>query len=126
MRSYWAPSGFTANTIQISRVFDEAGDPGVGSVALGEPAEDRERLLEREMLPSVMEAVEHDLGLGLVDGDVVRHLRDPQSAAFVALADRAQLDDVRMGGLGRLDLGDHLGIGVVTGVVGREIGRGRG
>ena len=123
--SYSAPSGLTANTIQISRVLTRLVIRGVGAVALGQPAQDRERLLEREVLAGVVDAVEHDLGLGLVGGDVVGELGDPDGAALVALPDRAELDDVGVRGLGGLDLGDHLGVGVVLGVGGGEV-RGRG
>ena len=73
-----------------------------------------------------MQAIEHDLGLVLVRPDVVADLGDPDVTALVALADDRQLDDVRMRGLGRLDLGDHLGIRVVVGVGGREVGGGGG
>ena len=79
---------------------DDVGDPLVGAVAIRQPAQDRQRLLEREVLAGVVESVEHDLGLGLVGRDVVGDLGDPQVAAPVALADRAERDDVRMGGLG--------------------------
>ena len=64
-------------------------------------------------------------GSVLVGRDVVGDLGDPQVAALVALADRADRDDVRVGRLGRLDLGDHLRVRVVAGVLGREVGGGR-
>ena len=103
VRSYSAPSGLTdEDDPDLARV-DDVRDPGVGAVAVGQPAQDRERLLEREVLAGVVEPVEQDLGLGLVGRDVVGDLGDPDVAALVALADRADLDDVRVGGLGGLD-----------------------
>ena len=73
-----------------------------------------------------MEPIEHDLRLVLVDRDVVGDLGHPERPALVALADRLELDDGRVRGLGGLDLGDHLGVGVVAGVLGREVGGGHG
>ena len=87
---------------------DDAGDPAVRAVARGQPAQQREVLLERQVLAGVMQRIEHDLRLGLVGGDVVRDLGDPQVAMLVALADRADGHDVGVGGLSGLDLGDHL------------------
>ncbi len=78
------------------------------------------------MFTGVVDAVEHDLGLGLVGGDVVGHLGDPDVPVLVALPDRGELDDVGVSGLGGLDLGDHLGVGVVLGVGRGEVGGGGG
>ena len=72
-----------------------------------------------------MERIEHDLGFRLVHGDVVGDLGDPDVATLVALPDRADGDDVGVGIAGRLDLGDHLGIGVIARIVGREVGGSR-
>ena len=47
-----------------------------------------ERHLGGHVLVGVVTAVEHDLGLGLVDADVVGDLDRPDVAALVALADR--------------------------------------
>ena len=54
--------------------------------------------------------VEEDLGLVLVGRDVVADLGRPDVPALYALADREEVDDVRMGGLHRVDLVDHLGV----------------
>ena len=67
---------------------DDVRDPLVRAVAVGQPAQDREALLDRQVLAGVVEAVEEDLGLGLVGLDVVGDLRGPDLAALVALADR--------------------------------------
>ena len=80
----------------LARV-DDVRDPGVLAVAVGEPVEDVQGHLEAHVLVGVVEAVEQDLGLVLVDVDVVADLRRPQLAALVALADREQVDDVGVG-----------------------------
>ncbi len=79
-----------------------------------------ERHLQAHVLVAVVEAVEQDLGLGLVRGDVVADLRGPQLAALVALPDREALHDVGMGLGHRGDLGAHLGVGVEPLVARRE------
>ena len=119
------PSGLTTKTIQISRESDDGRDPRVVAVAIDEPVHDRERHLGGHVLVGVVPAVEHDLGLGLVDADVVGDLDRPDVAALVALADREAVDDVRVGGRHRGDLGCHLGVAVVAGPPGRELRRGR-
>ena len=52
-------------------------DSGVLAVVAGEQPQDVQRHLAGQVLASVMEAVEHDLGLALVDADVVAHLGRP-------------------------------------------------
>ena len=104
----------------------DPGDPRVGAVAVGQPAKDRQGLLYREVLAGVVEAVEQDLGLGLVGGDVVGDLDRPDLAALVTLADRELADDARVIGDGRVDLLDHLRVVVIAGVLGREVGGRRG
>ena len=65
--SYSAPSGLTRKTIQISRAVHDRGDPRVDAVAVDQPMEDVEGHLGGHVLVGVVGAVEHDLGLGLVD-----------------------------------------------------------
>ena len=95
--SYSAPSGLTTKTIQISRVFTIERDARVDAVAVDQPVEDVQRHLGRHVLVGVVSAVEHDLGFGLVDRDVVGDLDRPDVAALVALADREAGDDRRDG-----------------------------
>ena len=92
-----APSGLTRKTIQTSRVSTMRGDPRIVAVAVDEPVEDVERHLDAHVLVGVVAAVEHDLGLGLVDADVVGDLDRPEVAALVALADREAGHDRRDG-----------------------------
>ncbi len=107
----------------LARVHDR-GDPRARSVAVREPVEDAQRHLQAHVLVGVVEAVVQDLGLGLVAADVVADLRRQQLAAPVALADREQVDDARVGGGDRLDLVDHLGVRVVAPPALRELVRG--
>ena len=74
----------------------------------------------------MVQGVEQDLGLLLVGRDVVRDLRRPDLAVLVALADRELLDDRRVVGDGLVELRDHLGVGVVAGVLRGEIRGGDG
>ena len=108
---------------------DEAAHGPVRRVVAGQPAEGRERLLDREVLARVVERVDEDLGLRLVVVDVVTDLRRPDVPALVALADGEHVDEVGVVRLRLLDLGDHLGQVVVPAHVGREVrlrgGRGR-
>ena len=102
-------------------VVDDVRDPRRRAVALGQPAQDRERHLEAHVLVGMVEAVEHHLRLGLVGPDVVRDLHRPQIAALVALPDREALDDRRVG-VGRgLHLGGHLRVRVERLLAGREV-----
>ncbi len=105
---------------------DQPGDRRVRAIAGGEPRQHGQRLLRRQVLAGVVEPVEHDLGLVLVEGHVVRHLDRPDVAALVALADRLDLDDVGVRGLRGLDRRHHLGVVVIPAVLGREGGRGGG
>ena len=128
LMSNWAPSGFISNTIQISREFTMSVIRALRSVVVGEPVEDVQGHLEAHVLVGVVDAVEQDLGLVLVDADVVADLGRPQLPALVALADGEQVDDVRVRGGDRMDLRDHLGVGVVAlparrEFLGREGGR---
>ena len=88
----------------------------------GERLQQVEGLLQAQALAGVVEGVDQDLGLVLVDGDVVGNLGDPDVAALVALADRHHIDDVGVRGLRRVDLVDHLLVGVVQGVVAGVVG----
>ena len=88
--------------------------------------EDLEGHLQRHVLARVVQAVEQDLRLGLVVGDVVGDLDGPDVAALVGLADAREGDDGRMGGGDRLDLRDHLGVGVEALPAGRELVGGSG
>src|SRR5207247_7471151 len=83
-------------------------DLSIGAVVVDEEVEQVERLLDREVLPRMVERVEHDLRLGLVGRDVVADLRHPDVATLVALADAEDVDDVRMGRFDGVDLADHL------------------
>ena len=78
------------------------------------------------VLVGVGRAVEHDLGLGLVDRDVVGDLDGPQLATLVALADREARHDIRVGRRDGGHFGGNLGIAVVALLPGGELGRGRG
>ena len=123
--SYSAPSGLTRKTIQISREFTIPGDPRIDAVAVDEPVEDVEGHLGGHVLVGVVSAVEHDLGLVLVDGDVVGDLDRPQLAALVARPDREALDDVGVRrGDGR-DLGRQLRVAVIALPARGELGGGR-
>ena len=51
----------------------------------------------------MVQGIDEDLGLGLVGGDVVADLDDGDVAALVALADRVDADEVRVGVLCGLD-----------------------
>ena len=108
----------------LTRV-DDVRDSRVVTVAIDEPVHDREGHLGGHVLVGVVPAVEHDLGLGLVDADVVRDLDRPDVAALVALADREAMDDVGVRGGQRGDLGGHLGVAVVAGPSSREFAGGR-
>ena len=101
---------------------DERADRLVGRVVLGQDPQQVQRLLDGQPLAGVMKGVDEDLGLVLVLGDVVGDLGDPDVAAAVARADRADLDELRVGRLGGVDLRDHLGVGVVAAVVGGIVG----
>ena len=107
----------------LTRV-DDVRDPRVVAIAVDEPVHDREGHLGGHVLVGVVPAVEHDLGLGLIDADVVRDLDCPDVAALVALADREAMDDVGVRGGQRGDLGGHLGVAVVAGPSSREFGSG--
>jgi len=103
---------------------------GQAAVRRGEPHQHllaglHGEVTDREVLPGVVQRVEEDLGLVLVGPHVVADLRRPQLSALVALADREDLDDRRVGGGDRVDLGGHLGVGVVTRVLRREVARER-
>src|SRR5439155_423249 len=102
---------------------DDLRDAEVVTVAVDEPVHDVEGHLETHVLVAVGQSVEEDLGLVLVDVDVVRDLDRPDRPPLVARADREAPDDVRMRGRNRGDIGGHLGVGVVTGVARREVGR---
>ncbi len=109
---------------------DDVRDPRVRTVSVGEPAQDRQALLEREVLASVVQRIEQDLRFGLVGSDVVGDLDDVDIATLVRGPDRADLHDVGVGRLGVHEDLDHLGVTVVAGILGREVrgrgGRGRG
>ncbi len=102
----------------------EGGHGRVRPVVVGEEMERVEGLLERQVLAGVVEGVEEDLGLGLVRGDVVADLGDPDVPTLVALADRVDLDDVGVGRGDGVDLGDHLVVAVIERIPRREIGGG--
>ena len=85
---------------------------------------DRDGLLAGQVFAGMVHGIDEDLGLVLVGGDVVRDLRGPDLAVLVALADRELRDDRGMGGDRSVELGHHLGVVVVPGVLGREVGRG--
>ena len=105
---------------------DDVRDPGVVTdVAVDEPVHDPEGHLETHVLVGVGQPVEQDLGLVLVDGDVVRDLDRPHVPALVGLADREPLDDSPGGPPRRRRRRRHLGIGVVALPALREVGRDR-
>ena len=107
----------------LARV-DQLGDLVVAPVVVAQPAQDRERLLDRQVLAGVVQPVEQHLGLVLVVGHVVGDLGRPDVAVLVALADREDVDDVGVVGFGVLDLGHHLGVVVVAAVLRRKVGSG--
>ena len=92
------------------------------AVVVGQQVEQVERLLDGHVLAGVVEGVEQDLGLGLVDRDVVADLGRPDRPALVARPDREDVDDRRLGRLDGLDLGLHLGVVVIGTVPSREAG----
>ncbi len=75
----------------------------------------------------MVQGIDEDLGLVLVGPDVVRDLRGPDLAVLVALPDRELLHDRGMVGDRLVELGHHLGVVVVPGVLrGETSGDGRG
>ena len=60
--------------MKISRLLTRLRDRPVRAVVAGQPAERRERLLDREVLARMVERVDEDLGLRLVVVDVVADL----------------------------------------------------
>ncbi len=102
---------------------DDGRDPRVDPVAVGQPVEDVEGHLGRHVLVGMVGAVEHDLGFGLIDPDVVGDLDRPQLASLVAGADRKELDDVGMRGCDGGHLGRQLGVAVIARATWRELGR---
>ena len=108
---------------------DHGAHAGVGRVVARERVEEGERLLQAEPLAGVVQGVDQDLRLRLVERHVVGDLGDPDVAPLVALPDREDVDEVGVGGLDGVDLGHHLGVGVVAAVAARVVrlgGRGRG
>ena len=105
---------------------DDVRDLGIDAVVVGQEMEQVQRLLDRQVLAGVVQCVEEDLGLALIDGHVVADLRRPDIATLVALADAEDMDDVRVRDLGRLDVGDHLGVAVVARIFRRKVGRSDG
>ena len=98
----------------------------VRAVVVGrEHVQDVDRHLGAEMLPRVVQRVEQDLGLVLVDRDVVAHLGRPDVAPLIALAELVELHDVRVGGRHVVDVRDHLRIVVVPTGARREVGHRR-
>ena len=95
--SYSPPSGLTSGMIQISRLFDDARDPR-------RPWRSRRcSWCSRYSAISTVRCsracwwrVEQDLGLVLVDADVVADLGRPEVAPLVALADAEHADDARV------------------------------
>ena len=79
VRSYSPPSGLTMKTMQISRLSTRRVTRGSVLVAVGQPAQDREGLLDRQVLAGVVEAVEQDLGLVLVGRRRCRRSWRPRS-----------------------------------------------
>ena len=93
----------------------------VRPVVARQPAEERERLLGRQVLPCVMQGVDQDLRLRLVLRDVVADLGHPDVQAQGALADREQGHDRRVVHGGLLDLVDQLRPVVVPAVGGGPV-----
>ena len=122
--SWVAPSGVDhEDDPDLARV-DDARDPRVGAVPVGQPVEDLERHLDAHVLVGVGPAIEQDLRLVLVDQHVVRDLGRPQLSPEVALPDGEALDDGGMGGCDRRDLGTDLAVRVIPLESGRELARG--
>ena len=119
----------TMKTIQISRVLTmlvtRCPSGVVLAVVVGQQVQDVDRHLGGEVLARVVQAVEEDLGLGLVGGHVVAHLGGPDGPALVAGADGEDLHDARVRSLHVVDVGDHLRVVVVAAVVGRVVDRRR-
>ena len=126
-RSNSAPSGLTAKTIQISRDVHDVGDLRCSCRSPSVSQRRSARFCSSERCSRAWWS-ESNRTSGSVSSrrDVVGDLGDPDLAALVALADREDVDDVRVGGLGRLEHRDHLGVAVVPAVLGREIGGGDG
>jgi hypothetical protein len=104
----------------------EGRDPGVVAIAVDQPVHDVEGHLQAHVLVRVGQPVEEDLGLVLVDRDVVRDLDRPDRPALVALADGDLADDRGVGRDLGVDVGDHLRVGVVALPAVREVRRCRG
>ena len=93
----------------------------VRPVVARQPAEERERLLGRQVLPCVMEGVDQHLRLRLVLRDVVADLGHPDVQTPGARADRGQGHDRRVVHGRLLDLGDQLRPVVVPAVGGGPV-----
>ena len=103
-RAVWVPGQVELSTVGVDHehdedlaAVDEPRDPLIRAVVVGQPAQDRQGLLRRQVLTGMVEGIEHDLGLRLVRGDVVGDLGGPDLAALVGRADGELLHDVRGG-----------------------------
>ena len=83
---------------------DELRDLLVDAVVIGEDTEQVQRLLDRHVLVTVVSGCEQHLWLAFVHRDVVADLGRPEVPTPVAIADREEIDDSRVGCLDHVDL----------------------
>jgi hypothetical protein len=103
---------------------DDPGDPTVAAVPVDQGAEDGNRHLGGHVLTAVDATVEQDLRLVLVGPGVVAHRGRPQLAPLERLADAEHASDPGAPIGDRGDLGDHLVVVEIAGILRRERRRG--